>query len=90
MMKILVSDSLSDEGLKLLKEVKDFQVDVKTGMKPDELKTVIGGYDALIVRSATKATREIIEAAKNLKVIGAPASAWTMSTWKLPLSGALW
>ncbi|HOW42134.1 MAG TPA: phosphoglycerate dehydrogenase [Candidatus Omnitrophota bacterium] len=70
MFKILVSDSLSEEGLKILNEVKEFQVDVKTGMKPEELKAVIKDYDALLVRSATKATKEIIQAADNLKVIG--------------------
>jgi len=69
-MKILVSDSLSEEGLKILKEVKEFQVDVKTGMKPEELKEVIKDYDALLVRSSTKATKEIIAAASKLKVIG--------------------
>lgn len=70
MFKILVSDSLSDEGLKILKDNKEFQVDVKTGMKPEELKAVIKDYDALVVRSATKANKEIIDAATKLKVIG--------------------
>ncbi|RJO64736.1 MAG: phosphoglycerate dehydrogenase [Candidatus Omnitrophota bacterium] len=69
-MKILVSDSLSEEGLKILKESKEFQVDVKTGMKPEELKAAIGCYDALLVRSATKANKDIIDAASHLKVIG--------------------
>jgi D-3-phosphoglycerate dehydrogenase / 2-oxoglutarate reductase len=70
MMKILVSDSLSEEGLKILREVKDFEVDVKTGLKPEELKEIIKDYDALIVRSATKANKDIIGAAHKLKVIG--------------------
>jgi D-3-phosphoglycerate dehydrogenase len=70
MFRILVSDSLSDEGLKILKDEKDFQIDVKTGMKPDELKEVIKDYDALLVRSATKANKDIIDAAVKLKVIG--------------------
>jgi D-3-phosphoglycerate dehydrogenase len=70
MMKILVSDQLSEEGLKILKEVKEFKVEVKTDLKPDELKEVIKDYDALIVRSATKVTQEIISAALRLKVIG--------------------
>ena len=70
MFKILVSDSLSDEGLKILKDNPQFQVEVKAGMKPEELKAVIKDYDALIVRSATKATKEIIDAAEKLKVIG--------------------
>ncbi|MDI6606028.1 MAG: phosphoglycerate dehydrogenase, partial [Candidatus Omnitrophota bacterium] len=70
MIKILVSDALSEEGLKILQEVKEFKVDIKTGMKPEELKEVIKGYDALLVRSATKVTREVINAADKLKVIG--------------------
>ncbi len=70
MIKILVSDPLSEEGLKVLKSIKDFQVDVKTELKPEELKSVIKGYEALLVRSATKVTRDIIEAADKLKVIG--------------------
>jgi D-3-phosphoglycerate dehydrogenase len=49
-------------------------VDVKTGLKPEELKSIIGDYHALIVRSATKVTAEIIDAAKNLKVIGRAGS----------------
>ncbi|MFH1269442.1 MAG: phosphoglycerate dehydrogenase [Candidatus Omnitrophota bacterium] len=69
-MRILVSDPLSEEGLKILKEVKEFQVEVKTELKPEELKEEIGDYDALIVRSATKVTKEIIGAAGKLKVIG--------------------
>ncbi|MDP2938090.1 MAG: phosphoglycerate dehydrogenase [Candidatus Omnitrophota bacterium] len=69
-MKILVSDPLSEEGLKILKDVKEFQVDVKTEMKPEILKEEIKNYDALIVRSATKVTKDIIDAAQKLKVIG--------------------
>ena len=69
-MRILVSDPLSDEGLRILKEVKEFQVDVKTDLKPEQLKEIIKDYDALIVRSATKVTKEIIAAAAKLKVIG--------------------
>lgn len=69
-MKILVSDPLAEEGLKVLKDINEFEVDVNTALKPEELKKVIKNYDALIVRSATKVTKEIIEAADNLKVIG--------------------
>ena len=70
MFKILVSDSLSEEGLSILKSSKDFIVDVKTGLKPAELKSIIAEYDALLVRSATKVTGEIIEAGTKLKIIG--------------------
>jgi D-3-phosphoglycerate dehydrogenase len=69
-MKILISDPLSDEGIRILKEVKEFQVDVNTGLKPEDLKKIIADYDAIVVRSATKLTKDIIEAATNLKVIG--------------------
>ena len=69
-MKLLVSDSLSDEGLKILKEVKGFEVDVYNGLKTEELARIIKDYDALIVRSASKVTREVIEKAERLRVIG--------------------
>lgn len=72
-MKVLVSDSISSKGVDILKNA-GLEVDVKTGLPPDELKKIIGEYEALIVRSATKATAEIIEAAKNLKVIGRAGS----------------
>src|SRR5690606_35482461 len=51
-------------------EERGCDVDVKPGMTPDELKAVIGQYDGLAIRSATKVTKEIIDAATNLKVIG--------------------
>lgn len=70
MVKILVSDPLSEEGLKILKDVLNFEVDIQTGLKPEALKEKIKDYDALIVRSATKVTAEVIEAAEKLKVIG--------------------
>ncbi len=69
-MKILVSDKLANEGLDILRAVKEFQVDLKPGMTPAELKAIIKDYDALIVRSETKVTAEILEAADKLKVIG--------------------
>lgn len=68
-MKVLVSDSISSKGVEILKKA-GFEVDVKTGLKPEELKSIIGEYDALIIRSATKVTAEIIDAADKLKVIG--------------------
>ncbi len=70
MFKILVSDPLAQEGVDILKKVKEFQVDVKHKLPPEELKKIIKDYDALLVRSETKVTKEIIEAADNLKVIG--------------------
>jgi D-3-phosphoglycerate dehydrogenase / 2-oxoglutarate reductase len=68
-LKILVSDKLSEGGVEILKSC-GYTVDVNTGLKPEELMGIIADYDALVVRSATKATAEIIAAGKNLKVIG--------------------
>lgn len=67
--KVLISDPLSEDGVKILKDA-GFQVDEKPGMSEDELCSVIGDYDCLIIRSGTKATKKVIDAGKNLKVIG--------------------
>ncbi len=67
-MKVLVAEQIADSGIALLR--REFEVDVVTGLSAEQLVEKIPGYDALIVRSATKATREIIEAGKNLKIIG--------------------
>lgn len=69
-MKVLVSDKLAEEGLKILREGDVFEVDTKYDLKPEELKKIIGNYDALIVRSGTTVTEDIIQAATNLKYIG--------------------
>ena len=69
-MKILVSDKLAEEGLAILKAVKEFQVDCKYELKPEELKKIIKGYDALIIRSGTNVTADIIESSDKLRFIG--------------------
>jgi D-3-phosphoglycerate dehydrogenase len=66
-MKILITDSLSSEGLKILEEA-GYEIDRKK-LTPDELLRCIGIYDCIIVRSATKLTGDIIAAGINLKVI---------------------
>ena len=68
MPKILVADPIGVEGVELLQSRAE--VDVKTGMKPPELLAVIGGYEGLVVRSETKVTKEVIETAKKLRVVG--------------------
>ena len=57
-MKVLVSDNLGDIGIKMFQEEPGIEVDVKTGLAPDELKGIIGDYDALVIRSATKVTED--------------------------------
>ena len=69
-MKILISDSMSAKAVEVLKNTPGLDVDVITGLKPEELKAKIKDYHGLVVRSATKVTAEILEAAENLKVIG--------------------
>ncbi|MHB0912733.1 MAG: phosphoglycerate dehydrogenase [Armatimonadota bacterium] len=68
MPKVLVSDPIAKEGIEILQ--KQFDVDVKTGLDKDQLIEIIGEYDALAVRSETKVTAEVLEAAKKLKIIG--------------------
>lgn len=68
MSKVFVSDSISDHALATLQE--HFEVHVETGLSEAELCLKIDGFDALMVRSATKVTKAIIEAASNLQVIG--------------------
>ncbi|HOO04040.1 MAG TPA: phosphoglycerate dehydrogenase, partial [Methanomassiliicoccales archaeon] len=69
-MKVLVTDELSQEGLDMLTKGSDIQVDVRPKLAHEELLKIIGEYDALIVRSGTKVTAEVIEAGKRLRVIG--------------------
>jgi D-3-phosphoglycerate dehydrogenase len=69
-MKILVSDNLGETGIKMFQDEPGFEVDVQTGLEPDALKKIIGQYDALVIRSATKVTEELLQAAKKLKVVG--------------------
>ena len=69
MPKILISDSLSNIAKEVF-ENNNIEVDVITDLKPDNLKDIINNYDGLVVRSATKVNKEIIEATNNLKIIG--------------------
>ncbi|HIE44491.1 MAG TPA: phosphoglycerate dehydrogenase, partial [Candidatus Omnitrophica bacterium] len=68
-MKVLVADKLDRQGVEILME-RGLEVEVKTDLSPKELEEKIKDYDALIVRSATKVTEDIIKAADRLKVIG--------------------
>jgi len=69
MTKVLISDDLSDQAAEIFR-ARGIEVDVKTGLSEDELISVIGDYDGLAVRSATKANQKVLDAATNLKVIG--------------------
>lgn len=67
-MKVLVADSLSKEGVEIMKSVAE--VDIKTGLKEPELISIIGNYEGLVVRSQTQVTASIIDAGKKLIIIG--------------------
>jgi D-3-phosphoglycerate dehydrogenase len=67
--RVLVSDDLSPEAVRILRDA-GLEVDVKVGLKPEELEEIVGGYDALAVRSATKVTARLLEKAARLKVVG--------------------
>jgi len=66
--KVLVSDPIAEQGIEILKNEVD--VDIATGLEPSELIKRIGNYEALIVRSETQVTKEVINAGKKLKIIG--------------------
>lgn len=69
-MKVLISDHLSEVGVQLLEETPEIAVDVKTGLEPEALQAIIGAYEGLVIRGATRVTAEVIAAAAQLKVIG--------------------
>src|SRR5580704_6925537 len=69
MPKVLIADDLSQRAAEIFRS-RGIETDVRIGLKPDELKAVIGAYDGLAVRSATKVTKPVLEQAHGLKVIG--------------------
>jgi D-3-phosphoglycerate dehydrogenase len=69
MARVLVSDKLDKKGLAILLGAEGITVDDKPGLKPEEQAKIIGDYDGLIVRSATKVNKALLEHAKNLKIV---------------------
>jgi D-3-phosphoglycerate dehydrogenase / 2-oxoglutarate reductase len=68
-MKVLISDNLAPVGGEIMAEA-GLEVDFKPGLSPEELKDIIGDYDGLVIRSATRVTPELLESATKLKVVG--------------------
>ncbi len=69
--RILIADRVAQEGIDLLREqLPEAQIDERPGLKPEQLRAVIGNYTALIVRSETQVTADILEAATQLKIVG--------------------
>jgi len=69
MPKVLISDKMDPNAAAIFRE-RGVEVDEITGKTPEELKAIIGQYDGLAIRSSTKVTKEILDAATNLKVVG--------------------
>src|SRR5580698_2387159 len=70
MPRVLVSDTLSDAGLAALRSLPELEIVYAPGLKEGELAASIPGFDALVVRSGSKVTRKVIDAAAKLRVIG--------------------
>ena len=68
--KVLVSDSMSDIGLAALRAAPNVEVDLQTGLSAERLLEIIPAYDALLVRSATRVTAEVLRAGTRLRVVG--------------------
>jgi D-3-phosphoglycerate dehydrogenase len=69
MPKVLISDQMDPNAAEIFR-ANGVEVDEKPGLTKDELKAIIGDYDGLAIRSATKVTKDVLEAATNLKVVG--------------------
>jgi D-3-phosphoglycerate dehydrogenase len=70
MPRVLVSDPLSEQGLAILRQGKDLEIDYRPGLKEAELAAAIAGAHALVIRSGSKVTARVLAAATDLKVIG--------------------
>ena len=67
--RVLISDKMDPKAAAIFR-ARGIEVDEKPGLNPDEVKAIIGDYDGLAIRSATKVTRPLLEAAARLKVVG--------------------
>ncbi|MGH7914960.1 MAG: hydroxyacid dehydrogenase, partial [Candidatus Binataceae bacterium] len=69
-LRVLLSDPLNARGVEVFRRYPQLEIDIKSGFKPAELAEIIGPYHGLVVRSATHVTREVVERANSLRVIG--------------------
>jgi D-3-phosphoglycerate dehydrogenase len=67
---VLITDHIAEEGMQILKDSGDINIDVRAGIKNEDLKPIIGNYDAIITRSGTTVTEDLLENHGKLKVIG--------------------
>lgn len=69
-LKVLITDGMAKDGLEILEAATELELDVRKGITKEELMEIIGDFDAVIIRSATNLTADLIEAGTNLKAIG--------------------
>jgi D-3-phosphoglycerate dehydrogenase len=69
-LKVLVTDNISKKGVNILESEDNVDVDIKVGIKADELKKIIGEYDAIVTRSGTNITESLLENSGKLRIIG--------------------
>jgi len=69
-LKVLITDGMAKDGLEILEAATELDIDVRKGITKEELMEIIGDFEAVIIRSATNLTADLIEAGTNLKVIG--------------------
>ncbi|MCX7966170.1 MAG: phosphoglycerate dehydrogenase [Syntrophorhabdaceae bacterium] len=68
--RVLITDNISQEGIEVLSRSRDTEIDIRIGIKGEELKAIIGNYDAIITRSGTAITEDLLENPGRLKIIG--------------------
>jgi len=69
-LKVLITDGMAKDGLEILEAATELDIDVRKGITKEELMEIIGDFEAVIIRSATNLTADLIEAGTNLKAIG--------------------
>jgi len=74
MARVLITEPLSEDGLAVLRQEPGVEVDVRLGLKPEELAGIIGAYEGLIVRSETKVTSALLDVATKMQVVGRAGS----------------
>lgn len=70
MFKVLITDKLSEQGMEVFKKEKEIQTEEHINKTPEELKKILGDFDAWVIRSGTTVTADLIQSATKMKIIG--------------------
>ena len=82
--RVLLTDALGPEGLARLREQPELEIEARPGLAPAEILQAVRGFHALIIRSGTRVTAEVLEHADALRVVGRAGIGWTTSTSARP------